>query len=309
MYRTILVPLDGSAAAERALPHAEALATATGARLLLVRATPADPTSPTDPNAEQTRTVREVEAYLAGAAAQLTRCSVIETAVFSGEAAHAILEESRLRSVDLVAMATCRDSVLGQCVYGEVAEAVLAQSPVPLLLVRACQAEPQPIPLDRRPRVLVPLDGSTFAEEALPAAECMAQTIDGELVLLHVVQPPRRARLADSASAASPADTRHVALLEHELEVLKSEARDYLQQVAAWWASGSGTLHLDVRVGEPSETIAAAVREHQAAVVALATHGRTGLSRLLLGSVADSVLQHSSVPLLLVRPSAMRRAV
>ncbi len=295
MYRTILVPLDGSPLAERALPYAEALARASGARLLLVRAALAHTFPGVDPTEDQVKAVREAEDYLATIAAQLARQGVVETAVFYGEPVEAILEETRLRKADLVVMATHGRSGVSRWVYGSVAEAVLAESPVPVLLVQAWRDEGKLAPLAEHPRLIVPLDGSPFAEEVLPVALEVAGKLGGELVLLHVVSVSGQA----VAAGRQPAG----------LEALKDEARDYLRQVADRLATSDAGLRVqyEVRVGPAAEAIVAASHDLDASLVVMATHARTGLDRILLGSVAQGVLRHGSIPVLLVHPRGLDR--
>ncbi|MBI4492945.1 MAG: universal stress protein [Chloroflexi bacterium] len=295
MIGKILVPLDGSPLAARALPYAEALARPTGARLLLVQAAWTDHAPDVDWGKSQARAVQEAETYLGSVAAELARRGLAaETAVPAGEASGAILDEIRLREADLVVMATHGRSGLDRWVYGSVAQGVLARSQVPVLLVRAWQEEVPP--LGGHPRLLVPLDGSTFALAALPVAVGVADSLGGgELVLVRAAQLPEHAVVAEG---------RVIAYVDQQLESLKAEAQDYVQEVAGRLAKEHPALQVqfEVRVGPPAEAIVAASREHSASMVVMATHGRTGLSRLLLGSVAGAVLRLGSLPLLLVRP-------
>lgn len=308
MYRTILVPLDGSPLAERALPYAQGLAASVGARLLLVRA--ALPRGfPVQGCADgEAQVTREAEQYLSSVADRLDTPGVVEAAVFSDPAAEAIVEESRLRCVDLVVMATHGRSGLGRWVCGSVVEAVLASSPVPVLLVRAWQDEQRPEALAHEPRVLVPLDGSSFAEEALPVAERLVRNVGGRLVLLQVLRPPDGILASPGRLVPSPADPTAGLRVDQAVDDLKARAYEYLHQVADRWAIEPSESQIEVRLGEPAQAIVAASRERGAALVAMATHGRTGLSRLLLGSVAGDVVRHGNLPLLLVRPARVREA-
>ncbi|MBI4492845.1 MAG: universal stress protein [Chloroflexi bacterium] len=304
MFTKLLVPLDGSRLAERALPYAEALAQASGARLVLVRATLARVFPGIDPTRAQVQAVEEAEAYLADVAARLTeRGLASETAVPYGEAAQGILDEIRLRGVGLVVMATHGRSGLDRWIYGSVAKGVLVGSPAPVLLVRAWQQEGPS--LATHPRLLVPLDGSDFATAALPVAEGLARALDGQLVLLHVAPVPDRVLTADGRVVAYLVYGREATALEQQVEALTTEAQHYLSQVASRLGASSSPVQLDVRVGSPAEAIAAAGREHGAAMVVMATHGRTGLGRLVFGSVPGAVLRQGNLPLLLVRPPAL----
>ncbi len=291
MVRNIVVPLDGSALAERALPPAEALARAAGARLLLVRVVTDDGGSVAGGS--------DAREYLDGIArASHERGVEATTAVLSGEAAAAIVDEARRQGADLIAMATHGRGGLGRWVYGSVAEAVLARATAPTLLVRAWQAGHGPAPLRPGGRLLVPLDGSDFAEEALPVATGLADTLGGEIVLLRAV--------ARSDLPFGP-DAILAPLLQRELDEERAQAEDYLRRVAERFAREGRAVRTEVRVGRPDLEMAAGViesvgREYSAALVVMASHRYTGMNRLLLGSVADGVVRHGTLPLLLVRP-------
>jgi len=295
MLRTILATTDGSDLAEQALPYAEALARATGARLVLVRAVEAHGVPGADLADAQVRLVREAEAALGAVAARLTAAGVgAEVAVPYGPAAHAIVETSRARAGDLVVMATHGRSGLGRLLFGSTAQAVLAESPVPVLLVRAGADGAGAVRIAEQPRVLVPLDGSPFSEAILPAAVSLAGATHGALVLLRAV-----------AASPSPLDPEEVVdALEHNARV---EGEEYLSDVARRLAQQHGIPAAEtiVRMADPAEAIVGEAAASGAALVAMATHGRGGLGSLVVGSVARAVLQHGRLPLLLVRPSGL----
>jgi nucleotide-binding universal stress UspA family protein len=321
MLKRILVPLDGSPLAERALPYARTLAQAAGARIWLLRAVPSADLAGVKPHETQEREFWEAEGYLRDQSVCLPAGSV-EFATFGGGAAEGIVSECRSRQVDLVVMATHGRSGLGRWVFGSVAAGVLARAPAPVLLVRAWQAE-QGLALPVvGPRVLVPLDGSAFAEDALPVARDLAGTLGGTLTLLqciheaHSMVVPGHETVAGAVNDpltymgayVGPREVQQVVSYNtQELEAERGAALDYLKGVQEEIAEAQATLpvQLEVRVGAPAHEIIAASRELGANLVVMATHGRTGPARLLLGSVADRVLREGSVPVLLVRPPGL----
>jgi nucleotide-binding universal stress UspA family protein len=144
---TILVPLDGSVLAEAALPKALELAAASGARVLLLRAAQAQTLPGVDPTEAQVRVVSEAEAYLAEVQKRLAGGQggvKIETSVWYGPAAHAIVEAARTHRVDEIVMTTHGRSGLGRLLLGSVAESVLRGTTTPILLLRAEGAPIQP---------------------------------------------------------------------------------------------------------------------------------------------------------------------
>lgn len=135
----ILVPLDGSALAESALPKAVEMARVGLSGLLLVRAAEAHTLPGADPIDAQVEVVREAEEYLKGVADRLARDGVrnVETSVWYGPAASAIVDAARLRKADLIVMTTHGRSGLGRLILGSVAESVLRGTSTPILLLRA----------------------------------------------------------------------------------------------------------------------------------------------------------------------------
>jgi nucleotide-binding universal stress UspA family protein len=282
MLQTILVPLDGSELAEQALPYASALARATRGRLVLLGAA-----LPSREMAEQAQT------ELGQVAGRLRGVGVAsEVRVYVAPTDEAIRDASRQEHADFIVMTTHGRFGVDRWVHGSVADAVLRQADVPLLVIPATCAGGWPT--DRAARLLVALDGSPLAEEILAPIGTLAAALGAELHLLRAVEPP--------VATAEPALYAH--LFDPETEL--AEAREYLRQTAggSWTVGRPVTVHAEV--GPPVTVIADYARDHQMDLTAMATHGRGGLARLLLGSVATGVLQRAGTPLLLVRPARVR---
>lgn len=142
-------------------------------------------------------------------------------------------------------------------------------------------------------RVLVPLDGSQLAESILPFAEKVAGP-EAELVLLRVVEPLSAGEVMASAGVVTPD-----ALLARELD-----AKHYLAGVELRLKSQGLRVERRLQVGHAAEEILAVARAARVDLIAMTTHGRSGLGRLLFGSVAEAVLRASPVPVLMVRMTA-----
>lgn len=142
------------------------------------------------------------------------------------------------------------------------------------------------------------LDGSAFAEEVLAPARELSEVLGAELLLLRVVESSGILR-----SAEDDLDAFRTPRANQQL----AEARHYLEDFAGRvWATGMAVA-TRVVVGPPATSIAEVARESGADLIAMATHGRGGLARLVLGSVAMGTLQQASAPLLLVRPAGLDR--
>jgi len=140
-------------------------------------------------------------------------------------------------------------------------------------------------------RVLVPLDGSELAEAILPFAEQVAGPLDAEVVLLRVVEPILPAEAIASAGVVTP----------DSLALRELDGKRYLSQVERRLSKKALRVRTRVTLGPPAEAILATARTTGADLIAMATHGRSGLGRVLFGSVAEAVLRASPVPVLLIR--------
>jgi nucleotide-binding universal stress UspA family protein len=302
LLNNILVPLDGSPLAEAALPFAEVLATRCGARLTLIRAARSRSTRLTELGpSDQMRSIDDAEAYLQAIAERLgAEGYSVETGVpFGGDPAEWIVEESAYRKADLVVMATHDRVGLDHWLHGSVAEAVVHASTIPVMLVRA--VGPQALAerfSSREPVVLVPLDGSERGDAAVPFARDLAQTIAARVVLVGVLPRPGQMVAAEGTVVAYTGD---------DFNRIDTEARAYLQASAVQFESPV-QVELVVRYGEPAKEIAAAADEYAAATVVMGTHGRAGLVRSVLGSVAGGVLHHCTTPVILLHSKEVRSA-
>ncbi|MBI1847941.1 MAG: universal stress protein [Candidatus Rokubacteria bacterium] len=139
-------------------------------------------------------------------------------------------------------------------------------------------------------RVLVPLDGSPVAEAIVPFLLEIAGPLDMEVVLLRVLQP---------LPAATTEVTSAVSLAS--VELLETDAHEYLMPVAAELQGRGVKVETLVRRGDPAREIVHAAKEAGVDLIAMTTHGRTGFGRLLFGSVAEAVLREAEIPLFLMR--------
>jgi len=298
MFNTLVVPLDGSELAERALPYAVRFAAERGGRLVLVRAALGPPPSGLDWEGQQLAVMDEATAYLSSVAEQVATRVPVTIAPLYGHPADAILSAAEQFDADSIVMATHGRTGLAHLLQGSVAEAVLTRSHVPVFVVYARPGEAAAPPFDSASaHIMVPLDGSAFAETALPVALEIVGTT-GELILASVAAAPDHVERDEQG---------HVrAYLDQQEEAVRRESLDYLRQVEAQLKQQRPDLHvtLEVRIGDPAPGITMAEIACGADLVVMATHGRTGIRRAVLGSVAGAVLTTGSVPVLLVSPAA-----
>ena len=307
MIPVVLVPLDGSSVAEQALPYTQALVPDAEAGVLLRVVSELDPllselmwtleaaSQPAETAADRAELDR-VKAHLADTRIRWT------IDVVHGDPAAEILQAIARHRIDLVAMTTHGRGALGRVTFGSVADRVTRQSPVPVLLVRAHPgASPQTTVAIRR--LVVPLDGSVLAEAALPVVIDRARQLG---IPVHLVRALNLAAvltpLVDGGGLlVSPAPE----VCEQMTEAVEREARDYLTSVAERLANEGISTTWDVLEGSPFFAIAAATQTGDLLVAT--SHGRSGVLRWLIGSVAEKLVREAPVPVLLV-PSPGRGA-
>jgi nucleotide-binding universal stress UspA family protein len=152
-------------------------------------------------------------------------------------------------------------------------------------------------------RILVPLDGTELAEQALPYAREMATAFKSHLTFLRAISTSEEAFrevAAEPIAVTAPEVTSGVAKNRYESEA--EHARAYLTRILARFADSGIAVDSEVIEGDPEWVIEHEAEHLQASLIIMASHGRTGLSRLLHGSVADEIVRSSTVPILLIRP-------
>ncbi len=289
----IMVPLDGSQFAEQALPLARQLCLRFGASLTAVSVITASgpPRLVTEllPAEEQLYHARQaLAAYLAGVAASLHQNGLqIETILGAGPVAETIVYVEEMVGADLTVMSTHGRSGISAWLLGRTAHAVVQLTNKPLLLIRpqdsgyATECALQ--------KVLVLLDGSRRAEQALPYAALFGRVCQAEILVLRVPEIPEPALYGHLGGAVEG--------LRLEAE---SEARAYVERIVAELRDAGLRARGVVTGSHAAATIVEVAAVEKADMIILTTHGRGGMDRLMLGSVADRVVHHATRPVLVV---------
>ncbi|MBI2855076.1 MAG: universal stress protein [Chloroflexi bacterium] len=316
MYRTMLVPLDGSKLAEVVFHYASNLAGKLDLDLVLLHVS--DPAE-ADLTSMHWAYVERAAEMLARQASEVRRkagrsrvASAVKALaeVVSGDAAEEIARYAEGHAVDLILMATHGRSGMKRWVLGSVADKVLRSAKVPVWLVRAPPPPSITPSTGRGTTILVPLDGSKLAESALPHVEALAkQWSDGaaEVVLLTVCGPPELLSMPEYY--LTPDTYPPTRPLKWEDYVLQQEARckeasqHYLEQAGGYFKRAGINTRCEVLSGNAAEAIVDYAARNPFDLMVMCTHGRSGISRWAFGSVADKVLRGVSTPILLIRPS------
>jgi len=307
MYRTMLVPLDGSPTGVHALTLAWNIARRSGAGLRLVHVhTPADIIyirgMPVIDDQLRAQSRAHERAYLQEIADRLMAQAPIPVSWSNPDRGDSIAgtlaREAATHGDSLMVMTTHGRQGLEYAIYGSVAEELIYLSPVPVLALR-CSETTTVTELPPEPRILVPLDGSRVAEAILEQALALGRPLGAHYTLLRVVSPVAGGLLARYASydvAATDADqNRAQAYLEHLARRLRADGLQVVTQV---------------RLAEhPAEAILCDAKIYGCNLIAMATHARRGFSWLRSSSVATAVLRESPLPVLIYRPRVRVDAV
>lgn len=294
MAASIMVPLDGSAFSEHALPVALGIARRTGARVHVVHChePPLPPLYPQGVGTYDEQLDRELreseEKYLADVASKcMSRCGVaVRTQLLGCPTVASVIGHALETGIDLLVMTTHGRGGISRAWLGSVADAVVRRTSVPVLLLRPREEEVEFECEPQARHVLIPLDGSELSEGILEPAIALAQLSHARVTLLQAIGPARSA--ADDVAVAHTRASRHLADLAAEIRKTGLEV-----EVAVVFHALPAVAILDYAAS------------HDVDLIALATHGRGGWSRMALGSVADKVVRGTLTPVLLYRPPAV----
>lgn len=302
MPNAALVPVDGSNFSEHALPYALGIARRTGATLHLALVHVPTDVGPGYPLAEAIE-ARDAElrdhdtAYMDELVDRLRPSGVkIRPALLRGHVAAALTRYVEDEEIGLVVMTTHGRGGFQRAWLGSTADSMVRHCRIPILLLRPAEETRDIGPhSDRRlGTVLAALDGSEISELALRDACGIGITDGARMILAHVLQPP--------VASASPYLPHTIQLTHDEIEARDAQMRRYMAEFSRRdWLAGRPC---EVRVlvdYHPAPAILELAEEVDADLIVLGTHGRGGLPRLILGSVADKVIRGTHRPVLVHR--------
>lgn len=307
MYTRILTPLDGSEISEQVLPHARSLAAALSLPMILLHAI--EPETITIPrllnpslHVEEMATHRQRHAriYVEPLAARLRNEGLnVQVEIPEAEPATAIVEEAAKDPGTLITMSSHGRSGLARWWMGSVTDKVLHLTDNPLLVIRS-GSQQQPFSESNFQRITVPVDGSELAEEILPhvvhLSVAMGLTVD--LVRTN----PSRDEYYRSLSVGPSEVNRFTPSYEEYIGIVDGEAEAYLAKLKEQLTrQGAASVEAQLLHGPAADCIADFATATTNNLVAMTTHGRSGVGRLVLGSVAERVVRQSGGPVLLVR--------
>lgn len=294
MYRSILVPLDGSAFSEHALARALGLARRSGAQLHLAHVHAPPSSGLADTARAELRATAQM--YLEGLVQRLAASwrVPITTMLLDGPIVAALCGYAAQCRADLIVMSTHGRGALSRFWLGSTADALIRQATVPMLLVRPQEHELDLVHEPPVRHILIPLDGSALAEQVLPHATALGRLTLAHYTLLQAVEPIFVGYGTELYAAGAN---------EQVLEQIRDQAQGYLDRLAARLSAEGLQAQTTTTIDLAAGAILHYASEHAVDLIALETHGRSGLARWLVGGVADKVIRGASVPVLLHRPA------
>lgn len=304
MFKKILVPLDGSTAAEVTLPFARELAAKMNGEVMLLNIVAPEERGKFEPmhRCYVSSTVDSVRRQ----AEEIRKQSETGAAVkVSGEIVVGYPDDeiplyADVHGADLILMST-QDRTGGRRALGHVAEKIMRQSVIPVWLVRT--TGPGELPYDKwtAKTLLVILDGSETAEAVLPHAEALAQQTgkSADVVLIRVCEPPPMPSYYSMELSGVPLNWGQY--VQEELDRCKQTSKAYLDTLEKRFRDKNIAVCSEMLLGRASTEIITYASKNPQSIIMMTTHGRSGLGRLVYGSVAESVLLGASNPIFLVR--------
>jgi nucleotide-binding universal stress UspA family protein len=286
MWKKILVPLDGSDLAELALPYAEELAKAFKSEVVLLHVS--------EPSEEHYRHMHQL--YVEEVAQRLREhVRKVSPVVVTGKPADEIISYTEKNDIGLVIITSHGRSGIMSWATGSIASRLLQGIERPLLLVRAARPRrraPRKILLNR---ILLPLDGSEAGEAAVAYVGELMSRLEAEVTLFGVISSGQHIRTVGGLD--------YISYPEEQMELFKKEAEEYLNRVYRRLKRRKGSVRVTINVGagDVGQEILRFAKEKGINLIAISSHGHSGIEKWVFGSIANKVVQASQVPVLLVK--------
>jgi len=278
MYERILVPLDGSKFAEQVFPPVAELARAFGSEVVLVEV--CEP--------EESEYGQACRLYINNEAEQLRNnmagsAASVRTAVLEGKAAEQILVYAEKNDISLIIISSHGRSGIAPWSLGGTASRVLHRVGVPLIIVRAKETPEESDKVGLFSRILVPLDGSERGATVLPYVVELTKKLESQVTLLQVIEPGKHVHTIGGLDYIPYKD----------IDKVKTSAQRYLDEVSSKFTKTKATVRSEVRVGDSAREIIKLATEKGYSLIAMSSHGYSGIEAWVHGSVTGKILQVS----------------
>ena len=313
VYTRLLVPLDGSELAEAALPYAKVLAKGLRARIELLRVVEppsseaVDSAHGIDPHRLADSVMSNARDYLEGIARNLREDGLSAfSKVREGRPADGIAAEARLEPDTLITMSSHRRSGVTRWLLCSVTDRVLHTASSPLLVIRAGIKGSNSAELEVE-NLLVPLDGSDLADQVFPHVAALATALKTKVHLVRANSSLGEYHAYMDHYPLNSSATVYTGMYEEFSKAADAQAMEYLHDGRDWLRKmGVHSVEENLLKGHAAEVIVDLAQEMPRCMVVMSSHGRSGIGRWILGSVADRVVRYAGVPVLIVRAAAER---
>lgn len=294
MYERILVPLDGSKFAEQVFPPVVELARAFGSEVVLVEV--CEPA--------ETEYGQACRLYINNKAEQLRNsmeglAANVRTTVLEGKAAEQILDYAQKSDISLIIISSHGRSGIAPWSLGGTANKVLHRVGVPLIIVRAKETPEESAEVGLFSRILIPLDGSERSEVILPYVMELSKKLESEVALLRVVEMGKHVHTVGGLS--------YIPYKDQDIDKAKTSAQRYLDEVSSKLAGTKATVKCEIRVGDAAREIIKLAVETGCSLIAMSSHGYSGIEAWAHGSVTGKILQASKQSFMFVPSLGMHR--
>jgi nucleotide-binding universal stress UspA family protein len=284
MWQKILVPLDGSELAELALPYAQELASTFNSELILFYVS----------EAAEEEYLHMHQLYLEKIAVPMKKVvKRVSPLVISGKTVEEIVKYTEKNDIGLIIMASHGHSGIIPWAKGGIASKVIEATGVPLLLIKATKARRRTKEERLISRILLCLDGSEAGEATITLVKELKSRLGAEVILLEIVPEGRHIRTVGGLD--------YILYPEQEIETFKAEAEEYLDKVYKRLQGGKGELRVEIRLGDVNKEILNFAKRSKASLIAISSHGHSGMTKWVFGSTAQKIIEDSPIPVLVVR--------
>lgn len=286
MWKKILVPLDGSDLAELALPYAEELANAFKSEVILLHVS--------EPSESHYQHMHQL--YIEEVAQRMKdRIRKIKPVLITGKSAEKIIGYAEKNDVGLLIMTSHGRSGILSWATGSIASKLLQAATMPVLLVRAAKPKRKVAREVLLNKVLLPLDGSEAGEAAVAYVGEMMSRLESEVTLLGVVSSGQHIRSVGGLD--------YISYPPEQMDMFKKEAEEYLDKVYRRLKRRKGTVRVAIEVveGDVGQEIIKFAEEKGVNLIAVSSHGHSGIEKWVFGSIANKVVQGSKTPVLVAK--------
>ncbi len=217
----------------------------------------------------------------------------VKWAILDGDPPVGIIDYAEKNDVSLIIIVSHGRSGVMPWSMGSVSLKVIQQTTKPVLFIRANVSVPKVAKWEKFNKILVPLDGSKNGEAALPYVRGLTNKLKAEITLLQVISPGQHVHTVGGLN--------YILFSEQQVATMEAEAKQYLDKVGKELMKTKATIRSEVRTGQAAQEIIKFAEETNTSLVAISTHGRSGIRQWISGSITYKVIHAGNTPLLLVR--------